>query len=183
MKTFAAQLALVSLAWTFPGCHALSQRGPAWEKRLDRELPVLGHRNWIVVADSAYPEQVSPGIVTIYTGAKQLDVLKTVLAALDGTRHVAPAVHLDQELAHVPESLAPGADAYRAELKKLLEGRRADSVPHADLITKLDEAGKTFRVLILKTDLTVPYTSVFLELDCGYWGPEKEGKLRDAMGK
>jgi hypothetical protein len=36
-------------------------------------------------------------------------------------------------------------------------------------------------VLILKTDLTLPYTSVFIELDCGYWGPEKEQALRAMM--
>ncbi|MFT6621310.1 MAG: hypothetical protein ACJASX_004228, partial [Limisphaerales bacterium] len=27
------------------------------------------------------------------------------------------------------------------------------------------------------------YTSVFLELDCGYWSGEKEKRLRDAIAK
>jgi hypothetical protein len=31
------------------------------------------------------------------------------------------------------------------------------------------------------TNLTLPYTSVFLELDCGYWSPEAEQRLRDAI--
>jgi hypothetical protein len=47
----------------------------------------------------------------------------------------------------------------------------------------LDEAGKTFNVLILKTNLTLPYTSVFLELDCGYWSEEAEQRLRAALDK
>jgi hypothetical protein len=29
--------------------------------------------------------------------------------------------------------------------------------------------------------MTMPYTSVFLQLDCAYWGPEAEQKLRAAM--
>jgi len=40
---------------------------PAWRATLDDRLPLLGHRNWIVVADSAYPWQASAGIETIVT--------------------------------------------------------------------------------------------------------------------
>jgi len=32
-------------------------------------LPLFGHRNWIVVADSAYPAHSMPGIETIVSGA------------------------------------------------------------------------------------------------------------------
>ena len=39
-----------------------------WRERLTEELPVLGHRNWIVVADAAYPAQCRPGIETLATG-------------------------------------------------------------------------------------------------------------------
>jgi len=156
--------------------------GVDWRDGLRAYLPLLGHRNWIVVADSAYPAQASPGIQVVYTGEGQIEVLREVLEALDGSRHVQPVVHLDAELEFVPEGLAPGVGAYRAELKKLLEGRRVASELHEGIIGRLDAAGKLFRVLILKTDLTVPYTSVFLELDCGYWGSDAEKKLREAMG-
>jgi hypothetical protein len=54
-------------------------------------------------------------------------------------------------------------------------------VPHEELIAKLDEAAKTFRVFVLKTNLTLPYTSVFLELDCGYWDSRAEAELRKSM--
>ena len=40
-----------------------------WETALQSKLPVFGHRNWIVIADAAYPKQSAPGIETIYTGA------------------------------------------------------------------------------------------------------------------
>jgi hypothetical protein len=38
-----------------------------------------------------------------------------------------------------------------------------------------------FRILIVKTDMIIPYTSVFFELDCGYWNAEAEGRLRGSM--
>jgi hypothetical protein len=41
----------------------------AWQTKLQQELPLLGHRNWIVVVDSAYPWQTSPGIETVETGS------------------------------------------------------------------------------------------------------------------
>ena len=34
----------------------------AWRDKLTQNLSVMGHRNWIVVADSAYPAQNRPGI-------------------------------------------------------------------------------------------------------------------------
>ena len=169
---------LVGALVFFTGCQTVD-----WRQRLAAELPVLGHRNWIVIADAAYPAQSGQGIETIYTGNSQLEVVKTVLAALDGTRHVKPVVYVDAELSRVPDALAPGVEKYRSDLKQLLGARAAQAVPHLELIQKLDGAGKTFRVLILKTDLVLPYTSVFLELDCGYWGTEQEKKLREAIGR
>jgi hypothetical protein len=175
---FAGALGLVSL---LSGCQTTSVKQPTWRETVKQQLPVLGHRNWIVIADSAYPAQVSPGVHTIYTGASQLEVVKSVLAELDAVGHVRPVIYLDLELEQVPESLAPGIEAYRQELKVLLAKRRVSTVPHEELIAKLDQAGHTFKVLLLKTDLALPYTSVFMELDCGYWGPEPEKKLRELM--
>ena len=65
--------------------------------------------------------------------------------------------------------------------------RRRNSRGHGErlreeIIAKLDEAGKTFHVLVLKTRMTIPYTSVFVRLDCGYWTEEQEKKLREKMG-
>ena len=84
---------------------------------------------------------------------------------------------------HLNDHLAPGMDRYKKDLNKLLKGRSVQGVFHGDLIAKLDEAGKTFKVVILKTTMTVPYTTVFFNLDCKYWGPEKEKQLREIMKK
>src|SRR5437588_10623966 len=81
---------------------------PEWQQRLRATLPRMGHRNWIVIADSAYPAQVAPGIETVVTRADHLDVLNAVLTELDGQPHVRPVVHLDKELTFVPERYAKG---------------------------------------------------------------------------
>ena len=148
-----------------------------------KALPVMGHRNWIVIADSAYPAQSRAGIDTVYIGGEQAAAVAEVLAMVDRAKHVRGVVHVDAELEFVPEKGAPGVERYRQELAKLLKGQLITREPHEEIIAKLDEAAKVFRVLILKTDFTVPYTSVFIQLDCGYWSAEQEQQLREAMGE
>ncbi len=154
---------------------------PAWTDALGAYLPALGHRNWIVVADSAFPLQISPGIETIVSNEDHFTVLDKVLKAVDAAKHIRPKVYLDKELSFVPEALAPGADDVRRRLEEALKGRSAQPVLHEELIARLDQVGKTFKIVMIKTTLAVPYTSVFLELDCGYWGPEAEAKMRERM--
>lgn len=153
----------------------------SWKEKLQKELPLLGHRNWIVVADSAYPLQTAPGIETIYVDADQLEVVKGVLAELAKTKHVKPTIYTDAEMKFVAENNAPGIAAYRDGLGKVLASQPVQVLPHEQIIGKLDEAGKTFKVLLIKTPLTKPYTSVFFQLECGYWNAESEKQLRDAM--
>lgn len=158
---------------------ALAQ--PAWQVRLKEQLPLLGHRNWIVIADAAYPLQTAPGIDTVFADADPLLVLKTVLDELAQARHVRPTIRTDAELPFVAEQHAPGITAYREGLGRVLDAMPVQSLPHEEIIAKLDEAGKTFRVLLIKTPLTLPYTSVFCQLECGYWTAAAEADLREAL--
>jgi hypothetical protein len=168
---------LLAMAWGTLAVEA--QTG--WQQKVNEALPLMGHRNWIVVVDSAYPLQSSPGVETIETSSDQLAVLDYVLGALKNSRHVRPIIHTDAELRYVPDSKAPGVDAYRKQLKERLAGFPADSILHQKLIDQLNALGKDFHVLILKTDMTIPYTSVFLQLDCKYWSAESEAAMRRAM--
>jgi hypothetical protein len=152
-----------------------------WKEKLQKELPLFGHRNWIVVTDSAYPLQTAAGIETIYVDADQLEVVKGVIAELAKTKHVKPTIYTDAELKHVAETNAPGISRYRDGLTKVLMNQPVQVLPHEQIIAKLDEAGKTFKVLLIKTPLTKPYTSVFFQLECGYWNAESEKQLRAAM--
>jgi hypothetical protein len=152
-----------------------------WRARLNQELQLMGHRNWIAVVDSAYPLQTSAGIETVETNDDQLEVVKMVLAQIAKSEHVRPVVFTDAELKLVPESDAKGVTAYREALATVLGETEAQSLPHEEIISKLDEAGKTFHILVLKTRMTIPYTSVFVRLECGYWSSDAEKRLRAAM--
>lgn len=153
---------------------------PGWQQTLDKILPLYGHRNWIVIADSAYPAQARAGIDTIASNAGQIEVVEKVLTALAASKHVKPIIYTDQELAFVSEQDAPGISDYRQRLAQLLGGREVSVLPHEQIISKLDEAAQTFNVLIIKTDMVIPYTSVFLQLDCAYWNGDAEARLRKA---
>ena len=141
-------------------------------------MPVFGHRNWIVIADAAYPAQSNAGIETLFTGADHVELLKEVLGAIGSSSHVRANIYLDAELKLVAEDDAPGVTALRQKMAPVLAGKKARELAHEQIIDRLDQAGKLFRVLICKSSLTIPYTSIFLELDCGYWSEEAEKRLR-----
>ena len=153
-----------------------------WKAKLSADIAKFGHRNWIVVADSAYPLQISPGIETIVVDADQLTVIGQVIDDLRRAKHVKAIVYTDSELSFIPQQDAKGVGAYREALAKLLSSQGAhQTLPHEEILQKLDQAGKSFKILIIKTPLTIPYTSVFFQLDCGYWSSEAEERLRAAM--
>ena len=159
-----------------------------WRARVRQEMPLMGHRNWIAVVDSAYPLQISPGIETVETDSDQLEVVRRVLHEVGESKHVRPVIFTDAELKSVPEDDAPGVTYYRDSLNHFLEefndGKtEVHSLAHEEIISKLDDAGKTFHVLVLKSTMTIPYTSVFIRLDCGYWTDEQEKRLRERMRK
>jgi hypothetical protein len=81
-------------------------------------------------------------------------------------------------MAFVTEKDAKGIDSYRKNLGKIVESKKVQTMLHEDIIEALDNSAKVFDVLIIKTNLTIPYTSVFFQLDCGYWNAEAEKNLR-----
>jgi hypothetical protein len=163
---------------------AFSVQAPAqsdWKAELAQRLPLLGHRNWILIADSAYPLQVSPGIEVVETNADQVEVVRYVLAQVNNSIHVRPEIFMDAELPYVPEQDAPGATAYRQQIAQVLNGYKIDSLLHDKLIAEMGQSSQSFRVLVLKTNLTVPYTSVFIRLNCKYWPTDAENRMRAQM--
>jgi D-ribose pyranose/furanose isomerase RbsD len=150
-----------------------------WEETLAEQLTLLGHRNWIVIADAAYPASSSAGIETVVAKGDPMDAVRHVLEQVSACSHVRANIYMDLELDFVDEQDAPGVGCYRQELAALLKDPL--TLPHEQILSKLDQCARMFRVLIIKTELTIPYTSVFLELDCGYWNAEAEQRLREAM--
>ena len=153
----------------------------SWTQEFDRVLPLLGHRNWILVVDKAYPYQSSPGITYLDTQAPLLAVFENVASAIKASTHVKPIFYTDKELSFISEDMAPGVEAFRAELARILAGAQTQTLLHDSVFAKLAEAAKLFNVVVLKTEGLIAYSSVFIELDCAYWSAEKEKTLRDKM--
>ncbi len=107
-------LSLAASLLMMTGLVAVAQQpAPDWQTRLAHIMPLLGHRNWIMIVDSAYPLQSSAGVETLETNADQLEVIRTVLGAIDSSIQVRPIVYMDAELPFVTEKDAPGVTAYR----------------------------------------------------------------------
>lgn len=152
----------------------------SWEEVLAGQMPLLGHRNWIVVTDMAYPLQTNPGITTLFADAPYADVIARVKSMIDEAPHVFAHIYQDREQGRLCEDLVPGWNDYRASVEKVLGKDEVKSVPHEELIRRLDEVSSLCRVVIIKTPLTLPYTSTFFELDCGYWDSVREEAIRRA---
>ncbi len=177
LKTLFAILVLVALS----PAQSNSRPLPVWRAKLAEAMPLMGHRNWILVVDSAYPLQISPGVETVETNDGQIDVVRTVLGAIERSSQVRPVVFMDAELPFITDEDAPGVTTYRTEIMPLLADYPLEQKPHEKIIADVDEAGKTFHVLVLKTNMTIPYTSVFIRLDCKYWTADQEKSLRSKM--
>ncbi len=183
-----ARLFLCTLALTamfIGGCR--SSAGPdasiSWTATIHRDLPLYGDRNWIAIVDSAYPDQSRAGVTTIVTHQSMYKVLKYVLAAVAKAPNIRAEAYTDRELQFVSNQQAPGISGYRKKIDHIL--MTAD-VPHhqrmhINSIHLLNQDGKIYKILILKTNLTMAYTSVFLHLKCGYWSNADEAALRKIM--
>lgn len=154
---------------------------PNWKEALKDRLQLYGHRNWLVIADSAYPAQSRQAIETIVADEEQITVLEETLATLAGCNHIKPNIYTDKELDFVEDNDAPGINSYRERLGALLKEHEVRTLPHEEIISTLDRVGEKFRVLLIKTNMRIPYTSVFLELECGYWNADAEKRLRTSM--
>lgn len=157
-----------------------NQKTEGWKAELEEKLPLLGHRNWILIVDKAFPLQTGQGIEVIYTEEKLLPVLSHVLSEVEKADHVKPIVYTDKELNYLNNTLVEGIDKYKDSLKQTLP-EKTESMLHDSVFTNIKEASQLFRVLVLKTDQTMAYSSVFIELGCQYWPAEKENKLRSSM--
>ncbi|WP_310380529.1 RbsD/FucU domain-containing protein [Flavobacterium sp.] len=152
-----------------------------WKFEVEKTIQLFGHRNWIVVADGAYPKQSNPAIKTITVDANQLEVVQFVNEVVKKSTHVRANIFVDKEMAFVAEKDAKGIENYKTELGKIIDKNDIKTQLHEAIIKELDNSAKLFDVLIIKTNLSIPYTSVFFQLDCGYWNAEAEKNLRTSL--
>ena len=152
-----------------------------WKMQLDQELPLLGHRNWILVVDKAFPAQNAAGIITINTGEAFLPVLQYTLAQINSSTHIKPIIFTDKELNYITNKQVPEIEKYKTKLFEVIPRDQVQTMLHDSVFVKIAKASELFRIIVLKTEQVIPYSSVFLQLDCKYWRPEEEKQLRESM--
>lgn len=179
IRTILASAVLVVITTALFGQSPIDSNSAQWKTLLAQRLTTYGHRNWIIVADSAFPAYSEAGIETIVVDQDLPSVLDYVVNAISSSKHVRATAFLDQELQFVREDDYPGVMQLRQRIKGALNKATVSTIPHSEVLSKIDAAGKTFRILFIKTNATVPYTSVYMRLDCGYMTDEVERRIRE----
>jgi D-ribose pyranose/furanose isomerase RbsD len=154
-----------------------------WQQEFEKVLPLLGHRNWVLVTDKAFPLQNASGITYINTGGQLIPVLVHVLASIRASAHVKPQLFTDTELNFLSPRMVPGITGFRDSLLRVMKSETVQTIPHDSVFTRMQEAAGLFKIVVLKTEATVPYSSVFIRLDCDYWDEAREKELRASMQK
>lgn len=152
-----------------------------WRSSVDRQVGQLGYRNWIVVAEASFPAHNRPGIRQMSSDAEIPEVIDYVLNALESTQHVRPKIYMTRELRAVENDFAPGIDVLRAQITDSLHGHEATELDQQSLLTLIESANQNFNVLVIRTPTALPYSSVFLELQHGYWDADSEDRLRERI--
>lgn len=174
------RLLMLAPVMLLSGC-AWLPRQSEWQIAVGNQAAQLGYRNWIVVAEASFPAHQRPGIRQIAANAEIPEALDHVLATLETTQHVSPRIYLPRELKAVENDYAPGIDGYRRKLLAAMHGHEWIELDHASLEVLLADANRSFDVLVVRTTTALPYSSVFIELQPGYWDAESEQRLRDKM--
>jgi hypothetical protein len=156
---------------------------PDWKQFLNSQLPLLGHRNWILIVDKAFPAQTAAGLITVETNDDLLSVLNYTLNKIDSSDHVKPVVYNDKELSYIQKSQIGDIDTYRGNLNGIIGKYEPQVLLHDSVFVMIDKASSLFKVIVLKTNEVIPYSSVFIKLDCRYWNLEQEKELRLLMAK
>lgn len=152
-----------------------------WKGSVNHQVNQLGYRNWIVVSEASFPAHSRIGVRQVSADAEVPEVVDYVLNALERTQNVRPKVYLTREMRAVENDFAPGIDQMRQRITESLHGHEATELDQQSLITLLESANQSYDVLVIRTPTALPYTSVFLELQPGYWDAESEDRLRERI--
>ena len=162
------------------GCADLPSSN-SWQAAVDHQAAQLGYRNWIVIAEASFPAHNRSGLRQISAPVEVPQAVDYVLQALEQTENVRPQVYLTRELRSVENDFAPGIDQLRELIRESLHGHEPTELDQQSLLTLMEDANRSFDVLVIRTQTALPYSSVFLELKPGYWDADSETRLRERI--
>lgn len=178
-------IAILATVFLLSGCGIWgNQQGNDYDELdpgLVREVRALGNRNWIVIADESFPLHTRRGVRTLLVEKEIPEVLSGVIDVLESQQHVTPVFYRTRELGFIENDNAPGIDTYRSNITEALRGYEIRDFQYRYLSVVLEDDSKKFAVLVIKTKTALPYSSIFIELDSGFWDQSSEQKLRSKM--
>lgn len=177
---FCRGLLAVAVALVSFGC---TNQNYNWQAAVDRQAGQLGYRNWIVIAEASFPAHSRQGIRQVNSPESIPVTLDHVLTTLEQTENVRPRIYVTRELRSVENDFAPGVDDLRKKLQDAFHGHETTELDQQSLLTLLEDASRSFDVLVIRTPTALPYSSVFLELQPGYWDVDSEERLRERIDR
>ena len=163
-------------------------RGPTRLEVIDQtraaiapQLLQLGARNWVVIADPTYPIPAGAGAYTMAVQSGAADTFREVLDLLETQASLTPRIWVCNEMEVLTDSLAPGITQYKHEIDPLLSGRFCYRLDEKIISAQLADASQKYRILYIKTRTQLPYSTIAIELDSGYWDPDAEAEVRKRM--
>lgn len=152
-----------------------------WVKSLQSEVAALGAKNWIVVSERAYPTPKQSGVHVLVADAPMPEVLGEVFDAIESEGHIWPKIYTLREFEHLQEDYAPGVGMVRKARNVVLGERKSQEISKTVAERMFNNSMKDYRVLLIKSNSAYPYSSIFMELDSGYWNGNSEEALRKVM--
>lgn len=156
---------------------------PLWANALDDEIKALGSYNWIIVADSTFPALSSKGAHILVLPTDIPNALEQTIQSIEGLGHIRPRIYETRESLELTQANAPGITIHNTAVSNALAGRESIHLSQHTIQRLILDAGKQYRILVIKTETTLPYSAVYLELESGYWDSQAETALRQGMKK
>jgi L-fucose mutarotase/ribose pyranase (RbsD/FucU family) len=179
--SFTRLILAAGMAVAASGC-ALEQSAESdWRNAVARNVNQLGYRNWIVISEASFPAHSRIGVQQVNAPVEVPEALDYVLRTIEQTEHVKPRIYLPREMRSVENDYAPGIDDFRKRMNVALHANEVTEIDQEALITLMQDANKAFNVLVIRTTSALPYSSVFMELQPGYWDGDSESHLREKI--
>jgi len=84
------------------GCAGESEPDRPWVGSIRNELGYLGARNWVVIAEAAFPVHSRRGLKVIQVDEDIPEVLKGLEEVIEEKHHVKPRVYVTTEIGEIP---------------------------------------------------------------------------------